>query len=207
MIDNMRVRTWKSKQKEQLRREILHVAIQLFEEKGLAVSVDEITQHTGIAKGTFYLYFKSKADLIQSVLEEGLELLEAAVFSAVKNGEGGARANLRAVVGAQLGFFEEHGSIITMLISGRASAGDLSPEVWKGLRTRYRAATISIYEGIISRAIAVGAYRQVDAHLAANILYGIVTGLIYESVDSGRPFSRILDIALDVFERGVNRIA
>jgi AcrR family transcriptional regulator len=211
MADNLqaKVRPWKAKQKEQLRQEIIAVAIQLFGEKGLgSVSVDEIAQQTGIAKGTFYLYFKSKADLIQSVLEKGLALLEEAVFSAIKHGEGDARADLKNVVRAQLGFFEEHGSIITLLVSGRgAAAGDLSAEVWEGLRIRYRAATTSIYEGIISRAIGTGAYRQVDAHLAASILYGIVSGLLYESVDSGRPFSCNLDIAFDVFEKGVNRIA
>ena len=204
-----KVRPWKAKQKEQLRQEIIDIAIQLFEERGFgAVSVDEIAQRTGIAKGTFYLYFKSKADLIQSVLEKGLALLEAAVFHAIKHGEGDARSDLRNVMRAQLGFFEEHGYIITLLVSGRgASAGDLPSEVWEELRVRYRAVTTSIYEGIISRAIGIGAYRQVDAHLAASILYGIVTGLLYESVDSGRPFPKILDTALDVFEKGVNRVA
>ena len=45
--------------------EILASAARLFEARGVrAVSIDDIVQGAGIAKGTFYLYFKSKDDLL-----------------------------------------------------------------------------------------------------------------------------------------------
>ncbi len=50
--------------------EILASAARLFREKGVrAVSIDEIVQGAGIAKGTFYLYFKTKDDLLEKLAE------------------------------------------------------------------------------------------------------------------------------------------
>lgn len=51
-------------------RTILAAAARLFREKGVrAVSVDEIVRGAGIAKGTFYLYFKTKDDLLEKLAE------------------------------------------------------------------------------------------------------------------------------------------
>lgn len=43
---------------------IFSVALELFVRKGFSASVNEIIRHAGIAKGTFYHYFKTKEDLI-----------------------------------------------------------------------------------------------------------------------------------------------
>lgn len=46
-------------------------AIELFQEKGYDnVSVDEIVKKAGTAKGTFYIYFESKAAIITQMLQE-----------------------------------------------------------------------------------------------------------------------------------------
>ncbi len=57
-------------------------ALRLFVERGLdGVTIDEITQATGVAKGTFYRYFEDKAALVDALLapvrRELLEGLEA----------------------------------------------------------------------------------------------------------------------------------
>lgn len=49
---------------------ILTSAAKLFRENGVkAVSVDEIVKNAGVAKGTFYLYFKTKDDLLEKLAE------------------------------------------------------------------------------------------------------------------------------------------
>ncbi len=57
---------------EASRREpILRNAARLFSEKGYSgTTVDDIVQATGIAKGTFYIYFKSKEDLLIEVIKK-----------------------------------------------------------------------------------------------------------------------------------------
>ncbi len=58
--------------KQRRRRRILQAATELFIEQGYRkTSVDEVATKAGVAKGTVYLYFKTKADLmIQAIVEE-----------------------------------------------------------------------------------------------------------------------------------------
>ena len=61
-IENL---TKRKKQAQQTRRVLFENAIALFREKGLdAVTVEEITQRAGTAKGSFYTYFRTKSDII-----------------------------------------------------------------------------------------------------------------------------------------------
>lgn len=54
--------------------EFLNAAQQLFFKKGYdKTSVDNITQKVGVAKGTFYLYFKSKEDVLDGLANRIIE--------------------------------------------------------------------------------------------------------------------------------------
>jgi TetR/AcrR family fatty acid metabolism transcriptional regulator len=69
------------KLKEEITREkIINSALRIFAKEGFfKATVDHIAQATGLAKGTLYLYFKDKASLYVSVIEEhfkvGIEYL------------------------------------------------------------------------------------------------------------------------------------
>lgn len=52
-------------------KEILNVAGELFKSQGYVnTTVDAIIQQVGIAKGTFYYYFKSKEDILDALVHE-----------------------------------------------------------------------------------------------------------------------------------------
>ncbi|MEW9502820.1 TetR/AcrR family transcriptional regulator [Jeotgalibacillus marinus] len=58
-----------SKNPEERRNEILDAAEMLFYTKGYPVTtVNEILQKVGIAKGTFYYYFKSKEEVMEAIV-------------------------------------------------------------------------------------------------------------------------------------------
>ena len=57
-------------QKEEKKQSLVQSAWDLFLEKGVSkTSVDEIVRRANVAKGTFYLYFRDKNDLLQSVVD------------------------------------------------------------------------------------------------------------------------------------------
>lgn len=59
----------KSKTPESRREEILDVAGRLFERKGYAsTTINDILSDIGIAKGTFYYYFKSKEEVMDALV-------------------------------------------------------------------------------------------------------------------------------------------
>ena len=63
---------------------IIDAALQLFAEKGIeATSVQQITDHCGISKGAFYLSFKSKDELVFSIIEHFMNNIMYEVDQAV----------------------------------------------------------------------------------------------------------------------------
>ncbi|WP_243666670.1 TetR/AcrR family transcriptional regulator [Vulcanisaeta sp. JCM 16159] len=58
----------RSKMRKERMMNIINAAIKVFAEKGFdAASMDEVAKMCGVSKGTIFLYFKSKDELIQSV--------------------------------------------------------------------------------------------------------------------------------------------
>lgn len=66
---------------------MLDTAYELFTEKGITkTSISDIARHSGVAKGTFYLYFKDKYDIrnrlvmyeSQKILRQAYEAMQAA---------------------------------------------------------------------------------------------------------------------------------
>ena len=55
---------------EERKDQILNAAEEVFNQKGLDnARMDDIAEETGLSKGTLYLYFKSKDDLIAAILD------------------------------------------------------------------------------------------------------------------------------------------
>ena len=53
------------------KRQLYQCAMKLFRERGFdRVSVDEIVREAGMAKGTFYIYFNTKSDIILEMLRQ-----------------------------------------------------------------------------------------------------------------------------------------
>lgn len=64
---------------------IIEEALKLFLEKGFnETSVDEITKGASISKGSFYTYFKSKDELLETILKELLNNIEKRFYSIIQ---------------------------------------------------------------------------------------------------------------------------
>ena len=104
------------KESPETRREsILSAARALLQEKGYGdIVLDDVARRAGIAKGTLYLHFKDKRDLVSAVMErlgEGLGERLARVPA------GGDAAHLRALFEAHLDFVEEHRDFLSRVLS------------------------------------------------------------------------------------------
>lgn len=69
--------------------ELLDAAMTLFVEKGFAATrTDEVALRAGVSKGTLYLYFPSKEDLLKAVIAQQLSerIAEGAAMAAVHSG-------------------------------------------------------------------------------------------------------------------------
>lgn len=109
------------KEKQRLEREkfILQAAEDAFLEKGFHdTSMDEIAARVGIAKGTVYLHFACKEDLVIALfkrnMQQGMEHLDTVISSEV-----GAEAKLKAVIKYMYtGLYSKQAQLLNSIYSG-----------------------------------------------------------------------------------------
>jgi len=77
---------------------ILQAALEVVAEKGChEASIDEIAERAGIAKGTIYLYFRSKDSLLSALFRRGIEKMGAAIKEKVDR-EASPEAQVTALI-------------------------------------------------------------------------------------------------------------
>lgn len=71
------------------RNRILDAAYELFSSKGMHMTaIDEVVKKAGVAKGTFYLYFRDKYDLIdQIILHKSTQVVRQVLIEVREQGE------------------------------------------------------------------------------------------------------------------------
>ena len=70
--------TTRQRRKEARPQELLDAALELFVEKGFAATrSEEVAARAGVAKGTLYLYYPSKEELLKAVIHQNLSQLIA----------------------------------------------------------------------------------------------------------------------------------
>jgi TetR/AcrR family transcriptional regulator, regulator of autoinduction and epiphytic fitness len=84
---------------------ILAAALTLFGHYGYRrTSIDDIAQEAGIAKGTVYLYFKSKEEIFRALSQQLLDQVLLAADAAVHE-HATIEARLRGIMEAKFGYF------------------------------------------------------------------------------------------------------
>lgn len=79
----------RQRRKEARPQELLGAALELFVEKGFAATkTEEVASRAGVAKGTLYLYYPSKEDLLKAVVRENLSTLIAKGATVASNFSG-----------------------------------------------------------------------------------------------------------------------
>lgn len=88
---------WKRRDPAGRKAALMDAARELFVEQGTtAVPIDEMVQRAGVAKGTFYLYFKTKEDVVNAIVSDMVEQMMERVRQAASSAEGSAAQRLLA---------------------------------------------------------------------------------------------------------------
>src|SRR5574338_575419 len=122
------------------RAEILDAARKICASRGYhEMTVDEIAQAAGIAKGTVYLYFRSKHEIYWAMIEQVLAVLHDQVRAQLSQ-PGPIEDVLRRFVTTKMTFFEEHRDLVRLLQSALDTA--MSEGVLRRMRPDMTALTI-----------------------------------------------------------------
>ncbi len=98
------------------RAELLNAANQLFQTKGYATTtVDDIVQAVGVAKGTFYYYFKSKEALLTTLVDQFIQNLLSASQQIIDNPDLNAIEKIVEIVNLQGKMMEKEQYVVMQM--------------------------------------------------------------------------------------------
>ncbi len=153
-------------------REILAAARRLMEQKGAdALIMDEIAQAAGVAKGTIYLYFQSKDELIQALLSQVGEAiildLEAILAKSDPPPE-----KLRQVVNLLLHYVDRESTLFPVYLRElvRSKSGrEITLSSLQGLEERI----VTLITQVFAEGIAAKQFIPADPRLLTFLLKGL----------------------------------
>lgn len=91
----------RQRRKEARPQELLDAALELFAEKGFAATrSEEVAARAGVAKGTLYLYYPSKEELLKAVIKQRLSNEIAAAAEVTERYTGSTEALMTEVLSA-----------------------------------------------------------------------------------------------------------
>jgi TetR/AcrR family fatty acid metabolism transcriptional regulator len=96
------------------RSQILEAARHSFARHGLnATTIDQIAKHARVAKGTVYLYYRSKDEILRHTLDAGLSALSAETLPAIST-TGTIDERLQRFLRGMLGYYEENRTFLEL---------------------------------------------------------------------------------------------
>ena len=109
-----------SEKQQNKRTSILDAAYELFIEKSFKnTSIDDVVKSAGIAKGTFYLYFKDKHDLMERIIVRKCALILRYVLEELMKKKETCRMSfpdqMLFITEKIIDYLEDHKEIITLI--------------------------------------------------------------------------------------------
>jgi AcrR family transcriptional regulator len=188
-------------------REILAAARQLLEQRGLeAMTMEEIAAAAGVAKGTLYLYFQSKDDLIQAlftlVAENILKDLEVALQV-----PGLPAEKLRRVVSVLLEYLNRERLLFPIyareLLRGKRETREGFWRNYQELEERF----VTLVTNLFAEGIATGQFISANPRLLTFLIRGLVraTGYYQRAEGQADAAQEALPVILTLLSSGLIR--
>ncbi|MDE1182177.1 TetR/AcrR family transcriptional regulator [Paraburkholderia sp.] len=165
-----------AQRREKTRNRLIEAALGVFAQKGPdAPLIDDFIAAAGVARGTFYNYFRTTAELLSAVAGESSDEVLAVIDPLVREVDDPA---LRVVIGSRLYIqmasrYPQWGAFVTRLGTKRGSGGVLLDEyLTRDIQRGFETGRFKNLHSAVARDLALGAIR-----------YGIDTVLTGDAPD------------------------
>jgi len=182
----------REERKAQSRRRILESAREVFFRDGfMAANLDEVADKAGVAKGTLYRYFDSKADLYVAVLADNGKSFTDRMREVATSGTSASEA-LNALSRFYLDHWLSHKEYFQIFwaIENQSVIGELPPAVVDEV-SRLWEESLSILEGVLADGVARREFIDCDTWRTSNILWTVANAVIQsDSTEARRTLRR-----------------
>lgn len=155
---------------EEKNRKIVDAAVELFSEKGYnKTTMQEIAETAGVGKGTIYRFFKSKDEMVSSLLEVYIEDIAERIRKAISKVSDPIE-KMKSVIQVELDYYDENRNFARFMIR----------EAW-GTQKRFiehirkiKETRASLVEEILFQGMEQNVFKKVDSDTIAASLEGMI---------------------------------
>jgi AcrR family transcriptional regulator len=174
--------------------------------KGMAAAtMQEIAEEAGVAKGTIYLYFRDRDELVEKTFESAISQLHKRVDVAMAAGVP-FDEKLRSMLGAVISFFGEHREFFRLYMSMRLPEGSVQQQrrQKRTCQPRYQARIEKMVEAL-REAMNRGEIRVTDPRRLALFIIEGSNAVIIERVmsEGAMPSSDDVDFLSEMILNGI----
>mgnify|MGYP003598766921 CR=1 FL=1 len=166
--------------KEEKRCDIALAAMDIFCEKGIALTtIDDIAKSAGVAKGTIYLYFKNKEEIIFAIWDKiftlHIETFERSIKPTM-------RAKDKILTFFHFSAFEEKSSDIMRLYHHFVSAMLVDTTgLYAAYFEQFFQQDYDLILSCLKEGVASGEFKEVDVHLLTQSIVFAIKGVLIKS--------------------------
>lgn len=202
--------TRREQKKAESRRRILEAAREVFFRDGfMGANLDEVAEKAGVAKGTLYRYFESKAELYVAVLAHNGAIFERKMRDTISP-ELSPPDQIRRTARFYLDHYIENRDYFQIFwaIENQPVIGELPPGVVEEV-ARLWEQCVAIVEEVIEQGLRDGFFAKCDPWEVASLLWTIANALIQTETSSTRrklrraPLDRAFQEAIEIVLRGL----
>lgn len=163
--------------------EIVEHAARLFAERGFAgTSVQDIADAMGVSRPSLYYYFKSKDELLASLVTEVTEGAAAQIRAVARDGSKNATERLRSIARLLASWRAEQPGRFLLLVR---SESVLPPDLAR-VNERAKRSTLRELTKVIEQGVSAGEFRMVEPRPAALAVLGMCNWVAWWADPSGR---------------------
>jgi AcrR family transcriptional regulator len=183
---------------------ILAAARVVFAQRGYAgTTVDLIASEAGVAKGTLYLYYPSKAAIYSAAVVAGLQELAAQTIATLSI-EAPIEKKLRRLIEIRLRYFSERADFFRIYNAELGTLGQGAVQIRQAYRRVFEQQVARLTDEL-EAAMAAGTVRPINARQVALAVLDLSHGLTQRRLDDqvDRVEQEDIDEMLQVLWRGI----
>jgi len=193
--------------KEFREREILDAARKIIARFGIqGTTIDRVAEMANVAKGTIYLYFPSKDDLVQATLLAGLRAMTSETLASDDPSKPPLE-RIRNLILADHRTLASNQDFLKTLLIGNSMELELESGPGREFVRVYRA-FLDFTAAILREAVASGAIRSIDPDFAAFMLGEMITGSLRRRLlkFTASPLEADAEAVAELFLKGVQAV-
>jgi len=162
----------RQRRKDERPQEILHAALEVFAEKGFAsAQVSEIAKRAGVAKGTVYLYYKTKQEIFEAIVRAKVSPVFVQLDEFLNQRQESAVELLTMILGH---IYRElvDSPLRRVVIKVLISEGKQFPELVQFYHGEVLQFAQQLLHGVLARGLESGEFRDCPAMLEPRVVFG-----------------------------------